>query len=738
MTNEVKGQLAKLLATENLIVEHRVCQTAMFDVDKRVLTLPIWDTTERVYNMLVGHEVGHALFTPTDDWKEMTIHPDLPQSYVNVTEDARIEKLMKRKFPGLSKDFFEGYRQLNDQDFFQIEEEIPEDIHLIDRINLHFKIGAYSVMPFNDAERVLRDAVEVAETFQQAVDAAAAIYEYEKKKQEQEKIESLSEDGGTDDISLDQKSGDSIGASPDDSGEEGKAQNKKGDHEEGKKEEKPDNQAEAQPEGGRSCDELEAKTDAALKESLEDLVDKSESHPPVYITVPNVDLEHHIVDASKVHELNNEYWGNDYYTNPDHEYFRPLDWTYTDNEYRQFKKDCSREVNYLSKEFEMKKAATSYARQSVSRTGVLDTKKLYSYRYNEDIFKRITSTPDGKNHGLIFLLDWSGSMADELLDTYKQLLSLCLFCRKSGIPFDVYAFVQDGHYWSQNCSVADMDKGNKDEMYIPPSFFLVNYLNSRLNNATFDTYARDLWRICYMIDTKYTYRYSSRKQIDFERTSSVPDAVPSHMQLGGTPLNEAIACLQSLIPDFQKKNGVEKVHVSILTDGDGAHPGYWREPSEHRKQINEEYGYKTEECYRSAMPWSTQLRDRNNGRVYSMSMRGHSDYTKLLLRYLKGRFPECNFLGFRIAQAREIRRYFEYETKDSEKYMKTFSKTKCVSAPILGYQEIFFINPTSLNTDDSFEPKSDSKADIKRAFTKSLKSKKNNKKILSSFIDQIA
>ena len=70
--------------------------------------------------------------------------------------------------------------------------------------------------------------------------------------------------------------------------------------------------------------------------------------------------------------------------------------------------------------------------------------------------------------------------------------------------------------------------------------------------------------------------------------------------------------------------------------------------------------------------------------------------------------------------------------------MKTFSKTKCVSAPILGYQEIFFINPTSLNTDDSFEPKSDSKADIKRAFTKSLKSKKNNKKILSSFIDQIA
>ena len=72
------------------------------------------------------------------------------------------------------------------------------------------------------------------------------------------------------------------------------------------------------------------------------------------------------------------------------------------------------------------------------------------------------------------------------------------------------------------------------------------------------------------------------------------------------------------------------------------------------------------------------------------------------------------------------------------KSIKTFSKNKSCISTYLGYQEIFFINPTSLNTDDSFEPKSDSKADIKRAFTKSLKSKKNNKKILSSFIDQIA
>jgi len=48
------------------------------------------------------------------------------------------------------------------------------------------------------------------------------------------------------------------------------------------------------------------------------------------------------------------------------------------------------------------------------------------------------------------------------------------------------------------------------------------------------------------------------------------------------------------------------------------------------------------------------------------------------------------------------------------------------------------LSSKNLNIEAEFEPKSDSKADIKRAFTKSLKGKANNKRILSSFITQIA
>ena len=113
--HEIKSQLAKLLATEDLIVEHRQVETAQFNVQTRVLTLPMWDKASNfVYDMLVGHEVGHALYTPNEDPPQ-----DVPHSFINVTEDARIEKLMKRKYAGMSKTFFRGYKELNSEDFFE-------------------------------------------------------------------------------------------------------------------------------------------------------------------------------------------------------------------------------------------------------------------------------------------------------------------------------------------------------------------------------------------------------------------------------------------------------------------------------------------------------------------------------------------------------------------------------------------------------------------------------------------
>ena len=75
-----------------------------------------------------------------------------------------------------------------------------------------------------------------------------------------------------------------------------------------------------------------------------------------------------------------------------------------DDAYKTYKKSAQKEVNYLVKEFECKKSADAYARQATSRTGVLDTKSLHTYKYNDDLFKKVTVLPDGKNHGMIFVL----------------------------------------------------------------------------------------------------------------------------------------------------------------------------------------------------------------------------------------------------------------------------------------------------------------------------------------------
>ena len=64
VNHEIKSQLAKLLATEDLVVEHKKVETAQFNVHTRVLTLPMWEKASSVvYDMLVGHEVGCLLYT---------------------------------------------------------------------------------------------------------------------------------------------------------------------------------------------------------------------------------------------------------------------------------------------------------------------------------------------------------------------------------------------------------------------------------------------------------------------------------------------------------------------------------------------------------------------------------------------------------------------------------------------------------------------------------------------------
>ena len=185
--HEIKSQLAKLLATEDIIVEHKKVETAEFNVQTRVLTLPMWEKASNgVIDMLVGHEVGHALYTPnTEWWKEVQI----PQQFVNVVEDARIEKLIKRRYEGLNKTFYNAYHELSDKDFFDIENKDMSDLNLADRVNLYFKIGHFVDIDFNTEENFLVSKIELAETFEEVLVLAKELYTLCKQQLEQENKE---------------------------------------------------------------------------------------------------------------------------------------------------------------------------------------------------------------------------------------------------------------------------------------------------------------------------------------------------------------------------------------------------------------------------------------------------------------------------------------------------------------------------------------------------------------------
>ena len=165
-----KSLLAKLMATENLTIRQASVSTASFDVLNRVLTVPILDhsISKELYDLFMGHEVGHALYTPVKEMAQAQ-KDGINMSVLNVVEDSRIERKIKNKYPGIRAPFIKAYGELFEHDFFGTEGKNVDEYNLIDRINLHCKIGASLALPFTAEERELLREVETTETYEDVI-----------------------------------------------------------------------------------------------------------------------------------------------------------------------------------------------------------------------------------------------------------------------------------------------------------------------------------------------------------------------------------------------------------------------------------------------------------------------------------------------------------------------------------------------------------------------------------------
>ena len=714
--------LAKLLATENITVQHQSgIKTAMFDLKNRILMLPVWqDVSTDLEHLLIGHETAHAIDTPdAEEYRkayesiakrvfdnELTDQLTKTVSgFLNVIEDARIDKRQKRRYPGLRKNYLLGYKELFDRNFFGTTGRDINGMNFIDRLNIYFKGGNVNLnIEFTPEEKALLKRVENAETFAEVVELTEEVYRFCKGQIENQPNDidiglGASENGEDGDEFDMEMSDDADGwGDGDDDGEDGDAD------EEGKGQGTGEGDiaptGSGRPSRGAGSDGVvdgkapESVTDSVWEKKREELV-RDANTDYIYLSLPQIDYSqcidnYKVVLADWRKELTNGHW-------------RSIDAPRFAEYRREFMEWRSKEkdtISFLVKEFEQRKSAEIYSRISIAKTGMIDTNKLHSYKYNDDIFRRLSIIPEGKNHGFVMFLDWSGSMQFGLKHTLKQLFTLVLFCKQIQVPFEVYAF-KDAHgnnaYTYEGQNILELNK-----------VCLRQLLSSKMNTAELNEAMTFLWAI----------------------------GSGAHLYcdgMGGTPLNEALILAPKIVNDFRAKYKLEIVNTIVLTDGDangfnGVHNEINNNKSNSLVRRKRQYFYT----------------DKITGKTHEIWPHGpgYTNNTNIFLRVLKEQ-TGCNLIGFFLfteSWSRFSYRFLDQNTMEHKSKVQKFWKdNKFYPVKSAGYDDYYVIDANALKGDDvglEIDNKKSTKA-MAKAFSKFAAKKAVNRVLLRNFIDHV-
>ena len=708
-----KSTLAKLLAQENISVEHRNTSTAYFDPKNRVLVLPVWkNMSNDLYDLLVGHEVGHAWETPAAGWHS-EIKGNKPgfKSYLNVVEDARIEKCIKNRYPGLRTCFYKAYKELVDRNFFGVADMNLNDLQLIDRINLHFKVGPFMAVPFKPEELIYINKIESMTTWEDVVRISKELYNLRKEEMNEERKQ-LSEIRDYEDYD-----GEDDGSDFDDDSFESEIGEEF--------EDDASNESSNSLGAGEGEFDPQSLTDKEFRKRENDLI-SDETRPYRYVNLPVFDCDKFIVSHKEL------------YSNTDWSCFDSQD---PDLSYRgvinngaalfaEYKQTNSKFIQYLVKEFELKRNASQFARAKVSKTGELDIDKVFSYKYNNDIFKRVTKIPNGKNHGMVMFVDWSGSMYDCMQQTLEQTLVLADFCKKVNIPFKVFSF-------SDVASPIRIQ-----DSYSATGYLINKKYKRRTGDIYFDSYKARMYELL-SSDMNFMQYTNAQKRIlqvgsVFGRANYRGD-VPDGWGLSGTPLNEAIVFANYYLPKFKEVNRLDIVNTIILTDGESNDTENITIDDEgHYRSINSHNGL----GYRQYA--NTVINDKATGK--SGHAKPGQPLTAALLDLLK-KNTDVNLIGYYILNNSSKTRINHFitaaglsDTEYSDTIINKLRKDKFYAIESYVYDKYFLVKSDDLeikNTEMNVTSDS-SKRDLMKAFMQSQKSKIVNRVLLNKFIAEIA
>ena len=709
-------QLAKLLAKENITIQEGNYKTAWFDIKNRTLGLPMWkDMGKDVRDLLIGHEVGHALETPYEGWHDSPEKLEgCPRSYINVIEDARIERKVKARYPGLVGPFSRGYKKLTEDGFFgdDILNTDWEEVKLIDKINLKAKIGNLIDVPFSNEEKVFYDRAMSTNDFSEVLDLVRDILAYTKENQsellqpkEMPSVDQQESEGDQNDDPT-MNGHDDLESDNQQTTDEN-TNNTNGDGAESEEEDEESEESVTASEPIHSEADVSI-TDEVFRSSEKRLLDVNEDgkQPLVCRDIPKDTRELCIVSYKKLSEKRKEKYLK--ITSYEESYYDSAicDFHCARNDYPKYIKDVKKNIQFAVKEFEQRKAATQWQKASVSKTGNLDVNKLWSYKTNDDIFLRTTRLADAKNHGMIMIVDYSGSMSSSIKYVLDQVMHTVMFCKAVNIPFEVYAFTSTNNLGWELYKDGDMEL---DDLSMPL------LTSSSLNKKDFEE------------SMQYLYM---RTRLDHWTASNFN---AKEEDWGSTPLNQALVVAHSICKKFKIKNNVEKLNLITFTDGDANSIRVVSDNKMADLKSSYDDGYYNTSGFKILIDGKA---------IFAETRR---QVTSSLLKNLSDTYG-INTIGFFMADNNHMwnsklgdicwseNKYWEDWRAEAR---KEYMKNKCVTIEgYSGYNTYYLVKGNkNLDTNaDEFDVNEDAtKGQIGNAFKKYSKSKKLNKVLMTKF-----
>lgn len=698
--------LAKLLAKENIDITYGNYETAFFNVEKRQLGMPIRaDQDKDIESLFCLHEIGHALHTPAEGWHYSVVEMDIPRDILNIVEDARIEKLVIREYPGSITSFKRGYSKLVEKQFFgEISEEIVANFNLLDRLNIKCKLRDLIKVEFSAEELTFYQRALTLETWEDVLMLSQDLVDFIDNNtidapippqpsmiDEQEEGNEEYSDKHLDEL-LEDYLDQMLGEDPD--MEKMEDLRKEIDSRDWRDEPARDEQEVSSEEQENT--EFVSQTDRTFKEREREM--NRESHTD--------EDGREIINTSGIRKLAalslvNKYEdlrrlrpsAEDLKNIPMYKYNTDLH----EDAFYDYMKKVGKNVSYAVKEFELRKNAFQQTRALTRDSGSLDVNKVHSYKYNDNIFAQFTQLGEFKNHGIVMLLDWSGSMCGVIDSVLDQLIHLVVFCKKINVPFEVYSFTS----------------GDPINPLSDTSFSKIDFNSLQFNELVSSSMSkRTFEEACYSM---FLFRDRAR-QVFYSQ----------HDYMGSTPLKEALLVSDHIIGNFKARTGVDKVNFVCLTDGDANTfniDGLWGINSVNIMQDGKILKF-SQNHYRSS---------------------GQNDVAKIL-DYISDKH-NTNNIGFFVAGSKRDAHYrvgqahfpsdygqlFDYIEENKSDFNKELRKNNCIELnDVLGYNSYFVTVDRQLSIDDDVEFQVDSseKRDVMRSFKQHQSSRKANKVLM--------